>query len=126
MDVIKCTACGATVNALASGCPACGADPRTGEMKFVPPVVDIPAQPQPTLNSVALGLAAAAGLLSLAPLTGWFSVVLSPAAIVVGICGLVASRRTGRPASRATLAIAIAAAALVMALWQLHVLSFLD
>jgi hypothetical protein len=121
MDVIRCIACDAEVNALATGCPACGADPRTGEMKFVPPVVDSPAQPQPGLNSVALGLAVASGLLSLSTTTGWASVVLSPVAIIVGICGLVASRRAGRPASRATLAIGLAAAALVFALWMLGV-----
>jgi hypothetical protein len=121
MDVINCCACEAEVNALASGCPVCGADPRTGEMKFVPPVVDTTTQPQLALNSVALGLAAAAGVLSLAPITGWFSVVLSPVAIVVGVWGLVASRRAGRPASRATLAIGLAAAALVFALWMLGV-----
>jgi hypothetical protein len=121
MDVIRCAACSEEVNALASGCPACGADPRTGEMKFVPPVVDSAAQPPSTLNSIALGLAVAGGLLSLNPPMARFSVVLSPAAIVVGIWGFVESRRAGRPAGRAVLAIVIAAAALVFALWMLEV-----
>ena len=47
MAVISCANCATAVNAAASGCPQCGADPRTGE--GAPPTTQLPpAQDMPT------------------------------------------------------------------------------
>jgi hypothetical protein len=121
MDVIKCASCGAAVNALAAGCPECGADPRTGAAKFSPPAAVTTARPQPLVSSIALGLAAAAAMLTFDVQMARVSVVLAPVAVVTGILGVVLSRMRDRPATRALLAIGIAAAVLVIDLWRLEV-----
>ncbi len=122
MDVIRCAACGAEVNALATGCPGVWRGPADGrdEVRAARRRLRRAASSRPSTPSLSAS-PWRAGFCRSARRWLDLSVVLSPAAIVVGIGGFVESRRAGRPAGRAVLAIVIAAAALVFALWVLGV-----
>jgi hypothetical protein len=65
MTEVVCVACGERVQAEAAGCPACGADPQTGALRFVQPPPT--AQVTPLLDIGLLpGILALAGTITIA------------------------------------------------------------
>ena len=95
MAVISCANCATAVNAAASGCPQCGADPRTGE--GAPPVDEqraVPYAPIPAhkLVLVGFGCALAAWLFwLLAWLAFWYSPLFELSAAALVLVPIVAS-----------------------------------
>ena len=95
MAVISCANCGAAVNAAASGCPQCGADPRTGE--GAPPADEqraVPYAPIPARKLILAGFACALAawlFWLLAWLAFWYSPLFALSAAAVVLVPIVAS-----------------------------------
>lgn len=128
MDTNRCAGCDSEVDSLATVCPTCGADPRTGQIEYTPPVLQRSEMPKSsTLTDVGLALAAAVGLFGFVPLVGLFTIYLEPAVIVLGIVDALRRLRHGRPTGPALGVIVLAAALLVAAFfWQRSLLANWD
>ena len=98
MAVISCANCGSAVNAAASGCPQCGADPRTGE--GAPPADELQALPYVPIPAHKLilagfGCAMAAWLFwLLAWLVFWYSPFMELSAVAGALVPIILSPAT--------------------------------